>query len=300
MRRTLLLFAILLASSAHAFDRSDVLLARAWPYDSTAGVSEIGEGVGVVFSPDLTVPGNCRFFEALGFACFEDADWSRILDRVHTWNIIHPGRRIKTLVLETHGTNGNGLKVQKNKSAKAERSYISVAALQERLEPDGIRYVILSACNSGRLLRPAIYRSLDPNNGDKLFLPATCGIINASPTFNARRNRVTVITPGESHYELTLVGRLKELAPRTRRAIETAAKSRNVKLPVKFAVSEMLIRMLLRDPRLELRTGASVDDFSKQISTMNDSEKLFEIFATYLDTLVERDAARAIEIAGTR
>src|SRR5437867_2487935 len=136
------------------------LLLHAWPGAQAKKVSEIGRGIGVVFSPDLSVENNCRFYEALGFACFQDADWTNILTGIHTFNLLNPDRRIGTLILETHGTNGNGLKVQQSYDPAAQRSYISVGALQERLENDGVFYVIISACNSGRLLRPAIYNHL--------------------------------------------------------------------------------------------------------------------------------------------
>src|SRR6266852_3278745 len=188
--------------------RSLRLLNHAWPDVPAAKVGDIGRGVGVVFSPDLSVDDNCRFYEALGFACFQDADWNRVLENVHRYNELYPERRIFTLVLETHGTNGNGLKLQGSYDPDAERSYVSAGALQQRLEPEGIYYVIISACNSGRLLRPSIYNQLDPNNGDKLFLPATKGIVNASPDFVASRSAVTIITPQSSHIETTLVGKV--------------------------------------------------------------------------------------------
>src|SRR5438477_10475359 len=121
------------------------LLLHAWPGAQAKKVSEIGRGVGVVFSPDLSVPNNCRFYQALGFACFQDADWNRVIDGVYQYNLKHPDRRIYTLVLETHGTNGNGLKLQKSYSPTAERSYAAAGALQERLEPAGIYYIIISA-----------------------------------------------------------------------------------------------------------------------------------------------------------
>lgn len=291
MRRTTILATLLLlALSASAADSTEVLLAKAWPAAKIAGLEELGTGIGIVFTPDLSVKDNCRFFESLGFACFESADWLEILSDIHSYNMDHPGRRIRTLVLETHGTNGNGLKVQAGKHAEDDRSYISVAALQEMVEPVGVRYVIISACNSGRLLRPEIYRKLDPNNGDKLFLPATRGIIDATDTFDEKRTTVTVITPATSHIETTLVGSLRELAPETQAALEAAAKKRNVELPKQFAVSEMLIQMLLRDPQLQLRTGAHVEELSKVQTDPATSERIFRTFVDYLGSLTGQGA----------
>src|SRR5207249_11788653 len=113
---------------------------------------------------------------------------------IHQQAVIQPERRVYTHGSETNGTNGNGLKLQSSYAHTAERSYIAAGALQERLEPEGIYYVIISACNSGRLLRPYIRNELDPYNGDRLFLPATCGIVSASEGFDGSRSAVTLVT----------------------------------------------------------------------------------------------------------
>jgi hypothetical protein len=288
-RVTILLALLLLAIPEAAGDETAVLLAKAWPASPHSGLKDVGTGVGIVFSPDLSVQGNCNFYAALGFACFDSADWLEILSSIHAHNISNPGKRIKTLILETHGTNGHGLKVQTGKKDNDPRSYISVGALQEWLEPVGVRHVIISACNSGRLLRPEIYLKLNRNPGDKLFLPATRGIIDATDVFDPKKNPITVITPGSSQIETTLVGSLRELAPATREAIERAAKTRGVKLPSQFAVSEMLIKMLLRDPALELRTGAWVDELSKEQTSARTSERIFSAFVAHLNYVAARD-----------
>ena len=272
-----------------ALDTTSItLLQHAWPDTRAERVSEIGRGVGVVFSPDLSVEGNCRFYEALGFACFDDADWSRVLDQLHSYNVLYPERRVTTLVLETHGTNGNGLKLQRSYAADADRSYIAIGALQERLEAEGVSYVIVSACNSGRLLRPEIYNTLNPNPGDKLFLPPTRGIINASTGFDPKRSTVTVITPGESHIETTLVGDIKELKPATRRAILASAKVRGVAPPKEFAISDMMVQMLLRDRGLALVANSYVEVLSKKIQPEDASERLFARFVRYVNTVAAR------------
>ncbi|HEV2719520.1 MAG TPA: hypothetical protein VG323_05845 [Thermoanaerobaculia bacterium] len=290
MKRTaltaLLLFA---ATTVFALDGSSLhLLNQAWPDVKTTRVNEIGRGVGVVFSPDLSVPGNCRFYESLGFACFQSANWEEILDGIHTHNLLYPERRIATLVLETHGTNGNGLKLQDSYDRNADRSYISVGALQERLEPEGIYFVIISACNSGRLLRPDIYNALDPYNGDKLFLPATCGITNASEGFDAVRSPVMIITPSSSHIETTLVGNVKELAPAARKAILDSAKGQWIRPPTEFAVSDMMVQMLTRDAHLKLAANRYVDQLSRQIQPQDTSERNFHRFVTYVNAVAAR------------
>ncbi|HET8772480.1 MAG TPA: hypothetical protein VFP80_01765, partial [Thermoanaerobaculia bacterium] len=108
-----LLFVFALA--AHGGDSTPQLLAKAWPAGHAGSLDGIGNGVGIVFSPDLSVPGNCRFYQAMGFACFDSADWLEVLSAIHANNVDDRGRRIRTLILETHGTNGEGLKLQTGK-----------------------------------------------------------------------------------------------------------------------------------------------------------------------------------------
>jgi hypothetical protein len=280
MKRVFLVVVCLAIAAAPAYGAN--LLDRAWPAGAFAPVGDIGTGIGVVFTPDLSVEGNCRFYEALGFACFESADWLDVLARLHAHNTAHPGRRIRTLILETHGTNGHGLKLQAGKKPEDDRSYIAVGALQELVEPVGVRSIVISACNSGRLLRPTIYRRLERNPGDKLFLPATRGIIDATAAFDPEKSAITVITPARSHIETTLVGSMRELSPPARSALEKIAAERGIALPERFAISEMMIRMLLRDPALELRTGAHDDELSAEQSTPAKSEELFRAFVDHL------------------
>jgi hypothetical protein len=236
----------------------------------------------------LSVPGNCRLYRSLGFACFDDADWTRVLDAIHAHNARSPEQSIRTVILETHGTNGNGLKLQRSHDPDADRSYISVGALQERLEPDGVRYLIISACNSGRLLRSAIYRALDPDPGDKLFLPATCGIIGASAGFDPARSRVTVITPASSHIEMTVVGSIRELSTKTRRRLTRSAASAGLAPPAEFAMSDLMMQMITHDRRLKLRVGGGVDALSRTKSAEDVSEMLFAALVRRLNELARR------------
>jgi len=280
----LLTTAFLLTTSAAALDTSGQrLLDHAWPSVASRSVSRIGSGIGVVFSPDLSVSDNCRFYQTLGFACFQGADWERILDDVHRYNVLYPDRRIFTLILETHGTNGNGLKLQTSYDPGADRSYIAAGALQQRLEPEGIYYVIISACNSGRLLRPSIYNQIDRNNGDKLFLPATKGIVDASPDFIASRSAVTIITPESSHIETTLVGKLPELSLSARRGIIESARTLGIDPPKEFAVSDMMVEMLTRDPELQLTAGSYVDQLNRNVAPVDRSELLFRKFVRFVN-----------------
>ena len=289
MKRLLLAFLLAAFSATAQQLPPKVLLASAWPEDTNAKLADLGRGIGVIFSPDLSVPGNCRFYEALGFACFDDADWTRVLDGIHAFNQVHADRPILTLILETHGTNGNGPKLQRSYDPKADRSYISVGGLQERLDPEGIRFLIISACNSGRLLRPSIIAALDPKNGDKLFLPATRGIVNASSSWRPGQSRSTILTPGASHIETSLAARVRELSPATRKAIAAAAKARGIRMPDEFAVSDMLMQMLLRDPDVDLQLGRHVEELSRVMQTQEHSEELFRRFAARLEAVASAE-----------
>jgi hypothetical protein len=282
-RRLIVAVLLLAAVTARADQRSEMLLTRAWPQDPMAKISDMGRGIGIVFSPDLSVRGNCRFYEALGFTCFESTDWSRVLEGIRLHNVLYPERPVRTLILETHGTNGNGLKLQQSYDPKAERSYISVGALQEHLEVDGVDYVLLSACNSGRLMRPSIYKQIDRYNGDKLFLPATCGIYDASSRWRPNRSTVTILSPRSSHIETTVAGSIRELSATARRLIAASAKARHLRMPVEFAISDILCQIMLRDPRLDLVAGASVDELSRDKRPDAASDQLFGRFVTLLN-----------------
>ena len=187
-------------------------------------------------------------------------------------------------MLETHGTNGHGLRLQKSKKRDADRSYISVGGLEEQLERHGVRYLILGSCNSGRLLRTEILFNLNPNPGDKLFLPATRGIIGASAGWDPERSRVTVITPADSNVEMTVVGHMRELKPGTRKAILAAAKAAGVTPPKQFAISDLMMQMITRDKALRLKEAEPVEVFSKKRTSARTSERLFAQLVRHLDT----------------
>ncbi|MFZ2493873.1 MAG: hypothetical protein WA208_20530 [Thermoanaerobaculia bacterium] len=284
-----LFLALFLATSVQAADRVDLVRLSS----SSPSIAELGRGVGIVFTPDLSVPDNCAFYEALGFACFQSADWAAVLDEIRRNNEMAPEETIHTLVLETHGTNGNGLKLQESKQPNAPRSYISVAALQERLEPAGVEHVILSACNSGRLLRPSIYRKLDRNPGDRLFLPPTLGVIDASGQFDPARTPVRILAPAESHIETTILASPAELGPAARNELRAIALERGIPLPRTFAISDLLMKILIGDRTLTLRVARPVTELSNRASSPEESERLFEAFVSLLDSVALRAAERA-------
>ncbi|HET7710321.1 MAG TPA: hypothetical protein VFL80_00160, partial [Thermoanaerobaculia bacterium] len=122
---------------------------------------------------------------------------------------------------------------------------------------------------------------------------------NASAAWSPRRSRVVVLTPAVSQIESTLVGRIRELAPATRKVLADAAKERGVRLPKEFAISDLMMQMLLRDSRLELKRASHVDELSKETFAVDASERLFTTLVAHLNSraAAEARAAKAIQAA---
>jgi len=266
-----------------------------WPdagdYES---LFEVGRGKGVVMSPDLSVPGNRRFYERLGFAYFEDADWRNVLAQIRAHNRARPERRIELLILQTHGTNGHGLKLQTGPRLVGPRSYISIGALQENLEGTGVRTCVVAACNAGRLFRPRIYKGLNPRTVDPLFLPPTLGIVNASPGFDPARSLVRVVRRDPSMLEAVLGSDSSQLPPAAQALFEEgAAGEADARRPLRFAVSSLLVQLLTRDPALGL-TAQGYD-----VRMVNDQFpykgrlRLRQQLAAFLEEVAAREAAGA-------
>jgi len=290
-----------------------VALTEVWPRGARfERLAEIGRGKGVVFSPDFSVPENRRFYERLGFAYFEGADWRDVLAQVRAYNSAHPGRPIETLILEAHGTNGHGLKLQASGAPSAPRSYVSVGALQQQLAGAGVRLSVIAACNSGRLFRPEIYYTLNTRPGDPLFLPATRGVLNAEPGFRANESDVRVLYPAASHLEAANEGHWREFAPRTVALLgdnSDAAAARPGRAPAaRFVVSDALIAMLLNDPGLRLTAEGYVTQKSAGASAAAESEGLMQRFIALVNEVAAReyDAAQGEggragdDVAGSR
>ncbi|MBW3564168.1 MAG: hypothetical protein KY459_05545 [Acidobacteria bacterium] len=256
-------------------------------------LNRIGSGTAIVFSPDFSDPDNERFYERLGFLYIESPDWWAVLDRIRAHNADPLLEPVEVLVVESHGTNGHGLKLQSSKKPSDPRSYISVGALQENLAGTGVELVILSACNSGRLLRPEIYSALDRSVRDPLFLPATLEIIDASPEFDAARSPVKVLRRVESNLETLLHAGTDELAPIARSALHAPNDS------WRFAVSSMLIQLLTRDSSLALIDEGYVREKSRAELSAEQHEKLFENFALFLErrASIEARADEAEDLA---
>lgn len=231
--------------------------------------ARLGEGVGVVFSPDLAPKGNREFYEALGFHYFESADWREILDDASSVD------GLRVLIMETHGSNGHGLKVQKGGRRNDPRSYLALGALQERLASSEIEIVVLTACNAGRLFRPEIYHALNRRPRDRKFLPATRGFIDASQQFDSGRAEVRLARRADSRYETLVVGSYSELPTSIRTVIGERGE---------FAVSTLLVQLILRDSELELVTTGHTDQFGATDYSKQESELLFSRFLRYLRT----------------
>lgn len=264
---------------------------EAWPANvQIEHLSDIGRHKAVIFSPDFAQPGNREFYEKLGFLYIQDASWPKALNQIVARNYWHPEDRIDTIILETHGTNGNGLKLQTGPALRAARSYISVGALQERLEGLGVRLCVIGACNSGRLFRPEIYKTLNPHPGDPLFLPATLGIINASQGYDPAKSKMLVVRRAESEIETTSDGDTSELSPMTRSVLRLEPRvSTGVARSVHFAVSNLLIQLLTHDPRLELTSSGFANEKSKNDLTEDESDELFQRLVAFIDNIAIRE-----------
>jgi hypothetical protein len=256
-----------------------------WPYIT---LDEIGSEKGIVFSPDLSNPGNREFYRALGFAYFEDPDWHIVLEQIKAYNVNHPRNRIETLLVLSHGTNGDALKLQNGSEPGAPRSYIAPAALQEGLEGTGIRFCLLAACNAGRLFRDGNYLTVRADAGNRLFEPATLGIINASPDFKPAKSSITIARRAESHLEVINEWSLSELSPST--IAELARGGENgLTGSSRMAVPEMLIQLLLKDDQLQLVIWGSGVEKSSVETTDKVREGLMTRFLDLVDSLSQNE-----------
>ncbi len=269
---------------------------EAWPANvPIERVSDVGRHIAVIFSPDFAEPGNREFYERLGFLYIEDANWRSALNEIVARNYWHPEDRIATIILETHGTNGNGLKLQTGPAPRAARSYISIGALQEKLEGLGVSLCVIGACNSGRLFRPEIYKTLNPEPHDRLFLPPTLGIINASRDYDPARSKITVVRRAESEIETTSDGDTSELSPLTRIVLGLEPEDGLVRVArrLRFAVSNLLIQMLIHDPRLQLTSSGYANEKSKGDLSEDESDVLFQRFLSYIDGVAASEYQKA-------
>lgn len=239
-------------------------------------LSRVGTSTAIVFSPDFADQENREFYERLGFLYIETPDWRLVVEQIRDHNADPAREPVRALLVESHGTNGHGLKLQASKRESAARSYISIGALQEKLAGTGIEAVILSACNSGRLLRPEIYNALDRDVDDALFLPATLGVIDATPQFDRESSPVKVLRRAQSNLESLLHGSTAELQPEFRALLHADDEI------WRFAVSTMLIQLLTGDQTLELVSEGFVREKSRADLSPARSEQLFQQFSQFL------------------
>lgn len=277
-----------LTALAGAQAASDREIARPNSVEAAARLKKLGERRAIVFSPDFAASGNRRLYEGLGFVYLESADWRWVLKEIKRINGSRAEDRIREVFFETHGSNGNGLKLQRSQLRSAPRSYISLGALRERLAEAGVERAILAACNTGRLYRPEIYRKLNMSVKDPTVLPATLGVINASPKFDPSTNHVELARRTDSRLEQTSEGQYRELPESVRRALDLPAST------TPFTVSNMFIQTIVKDDRLRLTSQGYVRKVSKETESEPDNEAIFQSFLKFLDDLAN-DRAPAIQ-----
>ena len=263
---------VLPAASAHVIGRPDA-------EGSSTKLKKLGKRRAIVFSPDFAASGNRRFYEALGFKYWETANWRVVLREIKQFNSANPEDALREIFFETHGSNGNGLKLQQSELRSAPRSYISLGALQEHLGEAGVERAILTACNTGRLYRPEIYKKLNLAVKDPTVLPATLGVINASPEFNPSSSKVKLIRRTDSRIEQTSEGHYYELPASVRHALDLTPSSKP------FTVSNMFIQMIVKDDRLHLTSTGYVRKVSDHTESEPDNESIFQSFLKFLDDL---------------
>jgi hypothetical protein len=247
--------------------------------ESAARLKKLGERRAIVFSPDFAASGNRQLYEGLGFVYLESADWRLVLKEIMQVNRSRTNGSIREIFFETHGSNGNGLKLQRSQLRSAPRSYISLGALQENLAAAGVDRAILGACNTGRLYRPEIYRKLDMSVKDPTVLPATLGVVNASPKFNPSTSPVELIRRTDSRLEQTSEGQYRELPASVRRALDLPASTKP------FTVSNMFIQTIMKDDRLQVTSRGYVRKISKDTESEPDNEAIFQSFLKFLDDI---------------
>ena len=142
-----------------------------------------------------------------------------------------------------------------------------------------IERAILGACNTGRLYRPEIYKKLDMAVKDPTVLPATLGVVNASPNFDPSKSPVELIRRIESRLEQTSEGKYHELPESVRRALDLTD------LTKPFTVSNMFIQTILGDGRLRVTSAGFVRTVSKETESESDNEAIFQSFLKFLDDL---------------
>jgi hypothetical protein len=253
--------------------------------EAAARLKKLGERRAIVFSPDFAASGNRQFYEGLGFVYLESADWRYVLKEIRRVNRSRTEGSIREIFFETHGSNGNGLKLQRSQLPKAPRSYISLGALQEHLAEAGVERAILGACNTGRLYRPEIYKKLNLSVKDPTVLPATLGVINASPKFDPSKSSVELVRRTDSRLEQTSEGQYHELPESVRRALGLPESTKP------FTVSNMFIQTIVRDDRLQVTSTGYVRKISKDTESEPDNEAIFQGFVKFLDDLASDRAS---------
>jgi len=244
----------------------------------TSSLQNLGRGAAIVFSPDLAAPSNCRFYERLGFNCYQTPSWKAVIDDIRCHNAsASPADVISIVILETHGTNGNGLKLQTSSAADAQRSYAAVGALKEQLENARVHVCILSACNSGRLLRPEIYDRLDPAS-DRLFLPATLGILSGNADSKSNGEEVIFLARAQSRLESLSMMNTRQLSVATRKVLRLTSEK-----AFSFVISDLLIQLLTSDPSLDLQVAKPTTHLSRDTPEDAIADRLFARFVMFLD-----------------
>jgi hypothetical protein len=240
-----------------------------------ARLGTIGEGTAIIFSPDLAPSSTCAFYSRLGFLCIRDASWASVVSTIDAANR-RSGKRpaIRTVIIESHGANGNALKLQDGRREADKRSYASVAALDERLYASGVHTCIINACNAGRLFRPEVYRQLDRWTFDRLLLPATAGWLLPSRAYDRTAPRVAFLIPRLNQLQSLTLANVGELDARTRERLRLDKGA--------YVISDTLIQLLTEDDRAAVVPAKATYTLARTSLSAHRGEQLLRAFHAWL------------------
>jgi len=134
------------------------------------------------------------------------------------------------------------------------------------------------------------YPDLRNHGKDLVVAHSIFGIINASKDYDPARSKVIVVRRAESEIETTSDGYTSELSPVTRIVLGLDQRNGPVRVarPLHFVVSNLLIQMLIHDPRLQLAASGFANEKSKNDLSEDESDALFQRFLAYLDGIAAR------------
>jgi hypothetical protein len=114
---------------------------------------------------------------------------------------------------------------------------------------------------------------------DSTVLPATRGVLNASPGFASAQSQLVFLRRRESRIEQTSEGYFRELSPAVKRLLGVVDEAEP------FVVSNLFMQMILADPSLQLTSTGYTHVLSARKEDEPTNEAIFQAFLKHLDRL---------------